>query len=212
MPEAIKVRDLSPDFDPWERQPAEKEQCFSAFVAYRDAGEDRSIRAVTRVNGNDPAEAHKPWRTQAQRWSVQWRWRERCAAYDRHLDAAKVKATRKIVAQMAEGHASLTNAALGVLQEPIAEVIRRIKARTFDLGHTAMSDKELLKFVRQSAAAIRDLIGAERVARGAPSDVTGVLGANAQVKSLAEAVDEMWAAAGFSTGSPDQDDTPIVES
>ena len=93
----------------------------------------------------------------------------RANAYDRHLDAARVRATRKNIGAMAERHANLANAALGVLQEPIKELIRRLTLGTLDLK--AISDTELLRWVRASALAIKDLTAVERVARGAPDSI-----------------------------------------
>jgi hypothetical protein len=154
--------------DPWERQPKEADEAWRAFAHYRDALDDsgdplRSIGATSRA-----LDEHL---TQCKRWSSRWRWRDRCVAYDRHLDGIATKAKEKAIKVMVGRHAALANAGLGVLQEPIKELISRIERKAIDLK--ALSDDALIKLVRQSASAIRDLVGVERVARGVPETVLG---------------------------------------
>lgn len=158
--QATPIKTLDPRIRPWERQPGEPDRAWAAFQIFRDAGEDRQIGLA--LGGRDPK--------QGSRWAYQWQWRQRVEAYDRHLDAIRVRGKRREVERMVERHASLANGALGALQQPVAEVIRRIQDKSFSAAK--MSDKELLQFIRQSAAAIKELVAVERVSRGVPSDAT----------------------------------------
>ncbi|GAA4226077.1 hypothetical protein GCM10022254_09820 [Actinomadura meridiana] len=74
--------DLDPDTDPWEQQPEESLTRYNQFCTYRDMGRARTLRktaAVLTKNDRyirDVASAFK--------------WRERAAAHDRHLDELHV--------------------------------------------------------------------------------------------------------------------------
>jgi hypothetical protein len=178
-----KQADLDPKLMPWERQPLESERAYAAFVTYRDQGDERSVRQVARTR-----ELHE---TQCQRWSGRWRWSERVMAWDRHLGAVATKEKEKAVREMTVRHASLANAGLGVLQEPIKELIRRISSGELDLSKIPVGD--LLRLVRQSAQAIKDLIGVERVARGVPETVVGgVFGVGASPATVAAMVQALF--------------------
>lgn len=61
---------------PWRRQPGESRQAFAAFEVYRDGATRgaRSIRRSARKLGKS--------RQLLERWSVRWRWVERCDKYD----------------------------------------------------------------------------------------------------------------------------------
>lgn len=90
----------------WERQPAEPEKAWRAFVLYRDALLEggvgtRSQRAVclSLFPNRDPTAART---RDIGLWSVRWRWVERCAAFDAKLDADKREAFRRALERDAE--------------------------------------------------------------------------------------------------------------
>ena len=61
---------------PWRRQPGESRQAFAAFEVYRDGAVRgrRSIRRTARKLGKS--------RQLLEKWSVKWRWVERCDRFD----------------------------------------------------------------------------------------------------------------------------------
>ena len=66
---------------PWERLPGEPDAAWRAFVLYRDMGPgSRSQRALGAALRLEPAGA--PPNSRMRQWSVDWRWVERCRAYD----------------------------------------------------------------------------------------------------------------------------------
>ena len=66
---------------PWERLPGEPDGAWRAFVLYRDLGPgSRSQRALRAALRPEPAGA--PPNSRVRQWSVDWRWVERCKAYD----------------------------------------------------------------------------------------------------------------------------------
>jgi hypothetical protein len=90
------------DVLPWERQPGESARAFEAFTLYRDAGPERSQRAVARRLGKSGAligrwsSAHR-WVLRADAWDTeqdrQWRAQmtaRRRRAVDRHVRTAEL--------------------------------------------------------------------------------------------------------------------------
>jgi len=59
---------------PWDRRPDESAPAFEAFAAYRDAGRERSIEAVSAALGKSGS--------LLSRWSAKHGWVERVAAFD----------------------------------------------------------------------------------------------------------------------------------
>jgi hypothetical protein len=62
----------------WERRPHESAKAYAGFVYYRDLGDQRGITAVAQA-------LHKS-RGLIGRWSARWRWVERVAEFDQHVD------------------------------------------------------------------------------------------------------------------------------
>ncbi len=71
---------------PWERQPREGEEAYTAFLAYRDLGPKRTHEA-TRVHLGKRPGYLKP----IERWSTLRDWRLRACAWDDHLQAGRDK-------------------------------------------------------------------------------------------------------------------------
>ena len=88
----------------WERLAHEPERAFRAFEAYRNlpSGERTVIEAYRSHVGNP--DAPKPSDTWS-RWSSEFAWRERAAAYDAHIDRLREKSIEKVIQQQAEEQA-----------------------------------------------------------------------------------------------------------
>lgn len=83
----------------WERQPGESSQAFEAFVTYRDMGAQRSIRSAASRLGK----SHKL----LERWSARFKWGDRAAAFDAHMDSIAVMAQEGARREMAERQAKI---------------------------------------------------------------------------------------------------------
>ncbi len=100
-----------PNIVPWVQQPGEGGKPFRAFALYRDMGPDgRSLDAVALRLRGDPSSSCRPSgrRLRSQRiqiWSREWRWVERAAAWDRHVDEQVQQALIDEVIKMAKRHA-----------------------------------------------------------------------------------------------------------
>ena len=76
-----RFRSMHTARQPWERLPEEPDAAWHAFVLYRDMGSgSRSQRAVRAALRLEPRGA--PPDSRMRQWSVDWRWVERCRAYD----------------------------------------------------------------------------------------------------------------------------------
>ncbi|MGN0998659.1 MAG: hypothetical protein ACI4PO_03830 [Faecousia sp.] len=88
---------------PWERQPGETPKPFEAFCVYRDMGLERSLSKVA-------AKLSKS-ETLMGRWSGQYDWVKRAAAWDDEQERvereAKEKQRLKDIAKMRERHAGI---------------------------------------------------------------------------------------------------------
>jgi hypothetical protein len=88
----------------WDRLENEPERAYRAFEYYRNlpSGERTLIEAYRQHVGNP--EAVKPSDTFS-RWSRQFAWRERAAAYDAHIDRLREESKEKAIQQEAEERA-----------------------------------------------------------------------------------------------------------
>jgi hypothetical protein len=78
---------------PWERQPGESTEAFTAAWKYFQLRADRSLRDVACSVQKDPSLLG--------RWSGKWRWVERAAAYDQHMTRVEQEAREKECAAQA---------------------------------------------------------------------------------------------------------------
>jgi hypothetical protein len=88
----------------WDRLENEPERAYRAFESYRNlpSAERTLIEAYRRHVGNpDAAKPSDTW----SRWSSEFAWRERAAAYDAHIDRLREKSMEKVIQQEAEERA-----------------------------------------------------------------------------------------------------------
>lgn len=97
------------DVEPWERQPMESQVGWEAFRVYRDLDPPRYMR---RVKEHFDAIGRVRTMDAYRRLSHRWRWRERVAAYDLHMDRVRQKAREDEVRAMEQRHARIAMAGL----------------------------------------------------------------------------------------------------
>jgi hypothetical protein len=96
---------------PWERQPAETDAAWSAFVSFRDAG------PAARKVGEHGA------------WSSKFAWRERAAAWYAYADRALEGDRLEGLADMRERHLAVARDMLEVCRLEIGKRLARAKAQ-----------------------------------------------------------------------------------
>ncbi|MFB0617242.1 hypothetical protein [Streptomyces sp. AGS-58] len=153
---------LSPDLDPWERQPTETPHKHGQFVTYRDIGRTRTLteaaQRLTRAYGH------------VRNLAAQYRWRERVEAYDRHLDRQYEAMWLEERRKAAETDAKILGAAIGKL----AQRLGSLRADELSAGD----------FIRLMDVAMRH----RRVLFGDPTETIAVTseGTNALAHQFAE--------------------------
>lgn len=134
---------------PWERRPDEGDKAWIAFVAYRDAGPGRTIKAATAATGR-PSASHR----QLELWSSKFDWVARVRSYESHLDRKTVQpAVEKARAEMAERHVKFGRA----LQGRAAQGLGNLKPEKMKASEVA--------------ALAKAGVDIERVAAGEPTDI-----------------------------------------
>ncbi|MEC3995177.1 hypothetical protein VSR01_17205 [Actinacidiphila sp. DG2A-62] len=141
---------LSPELDPWERQPKESARKHGQFVTYRDLGRARTL-AKTAEN---LTLAHGHVRNTA----AEYRWRERVEAWDRHLDRLYEATWLEERRKAAEADAKILGAAIGKL----AQRLGTLRAEDLSPGD----------FIRLMDVAMRH----RRVLFGDPTETIAVTG------------------------------------
>lgn len=125
---------------PWERQRRETTIAFQAFQTYRDMGVQRSVDRVA-------AELHKSHALMG-RWSKQWNWVDRAAAWDDELDRIKRSEIIKKITEMSERHASMSL----IMQEKVLRNLKTLEPEDIKPG-------DLPRFIETA-------VKLERLARG----------------------------------------------
>lgn len=84
-----------------ERQPGEGSKAWAAFVVYRDFGPERTITKAWRRFANKSEGESGRWEL----WSRKFKWVERAAAYDKHLDDLERGERERELARLAKRRA-----------------------------------------------------------------------------------------------------------
>ena len=167
--------DIAEPTYPWERQPGETEKAYQAFCQYRDmpAG-SRSLRTVSqRLYGGKPATSKTRPAGQVQDWSIRWGWVQRVQAWDDEMDRRRREAAVAEVEEMAARHARQAHAAQEAAMQPVLAILEA--ARTdpdFRSRLVAEGLGRTLEAALSAASKLPGLQGAERLARGEPTEIT----------------------------------------
>jgi NADPH-dependent glutamate synthase beta subunit-like oxidoreductase len=105
-------------YESWEKLTGESSLAFAAFCAYRDLGAERNVRKAVDVTEKDEGKRDKRynvWRN----WATQFKWRERAADYDRHIERLKQTELRKTIEAHGEKHRQVTGKMLDVVSKKL---------------------------------------------------------------------------------------------
>lgn len=172
-----KPETLATDRPLYSRQPKETTPAWEAFVAYRDARTDRSLRKTAEQIGKSDALLF--------RWSSRWRWQDRVAAFDDHEDAVRRKAAEAELRKMGQRQGKEAALVIGALVQPSAALLQKLQDEPGALKEIPAYD--LGRLAGYAARVLPHLMEAERIARGAPgrvdrSEVSGPDGAPIETK------------------------------
>lgn len=146
---------------PWDRLPKESIQAREAFLTYRDMGTDRSTAAVGRQLGKSKA--------LMDRWSSTYRWVERVAAWDAHLEALLVSKQEAAVAEMARRHAERAKALQDIPAPLLEELARRAKGGDLKRELRSLPVEDVLDNLSKLGRTFKVGVDVERLAAGVPT-------------------------------------------
>ena len=105
-------------FESWERINGESAPAYSAFCVFRDLGTERNIRKAVETVEKDTelqGKKYRVWRN----YSMQYKWQERTADYDRYLERLKQAELRKTIEAQGEMHRQITGKMLDVVNKKL---------------------------------------------------------------------------------------------
>jgi hypothetical protein len=105
-------------YESWVKLDAETALAYSAFCVFRDLGAERTIRKaveITEPDKNKWERRYNVWRG----WASDYRWRERAADYDRHIEKLKLGELRKTIEAQGEMHRATTRKMFEVVQKKL---------------------------------------------------------------------------------------------
>ena len=150
------------DTKPWERQEGESVKAYEAFQCYLNLGETRSQRLVS--------EQLSKSRQLISRWSANYQWVERVAAYENDLQRQAHAEAVKKARQMADRHISIAMK----MQQKALQALKDI------------DPKNLVAFIREATKLERE--NRTEIVKDTNPDT----GAEAASSSLADVISEAW--------------------
>lgn len=147
---------------PWERMPDETDKAWDAFVAYREAGAARTMSLVAEQTGYHPSTVGS--------WSRDNLWGIRAARYDAWLDDVYRRELAEQTRNMARRHTELAQKTLEVLAKPLQHLLEKDPEQLTE----ELSGKDIIqlfKLAQQSARTLPQVMGAERLAVGLPTEL-----------------------------------------
>lgn len=147
----VRPEDLEPKY-PWERQPKESPQAFTAFAHYLNMGEERSARETGRT-------LRKNW-SQISKWSSAHDWVRRSEAYDRHHQKLRQRANQRAIMKMNERQAEAAMMGQAAAMLSIGKHVKTDKNQ----DPVPLRDRDAIRLLAVAAKL-------ERVARGEPDSI-----------------------------------------
>jgi hypothetical protein len=151
-----KGRATRPPQHPWEKQPGESAQSYSAFREYLLMGPARSTAKVARRLGKSKA--------LIDRWSSRDQWVARVETFEAEASRKQDEALVDELAERSRRQAELATEALEAMAAPSLELMRRLKKNPKLLEKLDVD--QLLTVAATTARAMPRVQSAERLARG----------------------------------------------
>jgi hypothetical protein len=156
--EAAKAEVLP--FESWERLTGESSAAFAAFCAYRDFGAERNIKRAAEAQcqqqgcqqqgcnnqGQDTAltsKRYRAWRA----WSMQFKWVQRAADFDRYVDRMKQAELRKSIEEQGKAQRRIA----GKMNQKVEKKIDLMDAADLSTGAVPVWLEAASKVDREAA-------------------------------------------------------------
>jgi len=105
-------------FKSWEQLKGESFTAFAAFCAFRDCGADRTTRKAVECAEKEKAAQKKRYNV-FRNWANLYRWKERAADYDRHIENLKQTEIRKTIEARGEKHREVAGKILDTVSKKL---------------------------------------------------------------------------------------------
>jgi len=172
----IPDADISEFQEAWDRQPDEKDWHWVAFEHYRDSGVGRSIPETHRwfiARGGVPEKTEALLVT-FYKASSRHRWAERVQKWDTYQERLYQIARGEAVREMVARHEGQIEEALEGLMAPIRALNHRMEEDPDFMDTLSKgSINKLIGLANSAARTMPNLMSAERLARGMPTEVIG---------------------------------------
>jgi len=149
---------------PWERQKGEGDKPYHYFVAYRDMGFRRSIRTLAQQEGLGFRNLAK--------YSINWNWQQRVAAWDDELDRVKRESSMKEIREMTKRHSKQSMAFQRALILPVEAILKKINLNSSDIAEFENQPlHKLFDYALDASRVFATIVDVERKSRGEPNEI-----------------------------------------
>lgn len=147
---------------PWERMTNESSQAFGAWLTYMELppGERSLSRVASDLSRSGTLIAN---------WSGRWQWQQRIGAWEQHLKRAEQRGAVVEAERMGKRQATHLASMAAVLILPAQELLRRLQDGK--VKWETLTDAELYGLSILGARVMPQLVRAERLVRGQPTDI-----------------------------------------
>jgi len=160
--------------DPWEKQEGETTKSYTAFCAYRDLRDDRSLsKTIPLVWGADYTGNPSAKQRRLEEWSAKFNWVSRCEAYDLYLEAKKRKENEKAISDMNKRHVQIAVLAMSKGVKKIESLIEQMDEDGNPLP-LELTPREAIDLIDKA-------VKIERMGRGAPDQMVEHSGSIVQI-------------------------------
>jgi hypothetical protein len=174
--EDVKVDVPDPTFkEPWDRRPEETDLQWALFEHFRDSGSSRSpTKTYTWIRERGGYKGQKAGLKTVFKMSSVNRWAERAQKWDAYQERMYQIARNEAVRDMVLRHEGQIEEALEGIMAPIRALNHRIESDPdFIASLSKSSAAKLISMSNSAARTIPNLMSAERLARGMPTEVVG---------------------------------------
>jgi len=159
--------------EPWEQQQDESNKAFKAFKLYLDMGYKRTVKKVALSLGAKSF-------TYIYEWSSKFKWRDRVKAWEKDQSRLQLAASYENYKSVCEEHLQQAKQLRQLMRVPTQALALKLKDSNSkkDIKSVAIEEldkmhtKDLLELVMKSARTLELLVKVERLAIGAPTEIT----------------------------------------
>ena len=149
---------------PWGKMDVETERQYELFAYFRSLGHGRTRTQVARH-----FEVSAAYISQV---ASEKGWDDRIEAWDRYKETVYAQEVIEGVREMARVHAEIARDGIEALSKPFKVLLRKLESEEGTLELETMNISALIKLVQRSSQILPNLMNAERLSRGMPTEIS----------------------------------------